>query len=585
MKTKALVVLVLLLSACSSRNGADPLPVRVATTEAPESAMVAGCHGPFVHGIDVSAAGQGAVNWERVHADGIEFGYAKATQGTYYIDERFSDNWSGMRDAGILRGAYHFFDPREDGADQAHDFLAKVGTLNDSDLPPALDIECPTGGSECLGFPGGSGEAPSADIYARARDFVDAVEAATHRRVLIYTFGDFFHENGIDPLALDSQPLFLADYGTDCPSAPAPWTGLRFWQYADQPIISGVSAGGLDHDYFFGTLAELKAFDPPSTPTPSPTHTPTPTPRPTATPAPDPAHFVSDGVWRAGVDINGSMIAGDFNGDGKTDLAWYEDHDGGALMVMLSEGTSFHTAEMWVSGIGKPTWFGVGDFDGDGREDVAWYDGQGRGSIRVALSSGRALHRQGIWINDMGAPTWAGVGDFNGDGKADIAWYQESTQEITMHLSDGHSFAHDGRWIGGMARPQWAGVGDFTGSRRADIAWYEERDSSIVMLTSTGTALHNDGKWLTGFGPPDRALVGDFNGDGRAAIAWYEAWNDQAVTVVLSNGHQLVDMGKWIKGLPNPSRAAAGRFLGGDRAGLAWYRTEDDHMVVYRSVR
>ncbi len=61
-----------------------------------------------VKGIDVSQW-QGKVRWDVVKQNGISFGYAKATGGITYTDPEFVNNWHGMREAGLPRGAYHFF--------------------------------------------------------------------------------------------------------------------------------------------------------------------------------------------------------------------------------------------------------------------------------------------------------------------------------------------------------------------------------------------------------------------------------------------------------------------------------------------
>src|SRR6202012_1650856 len=101
-----------------------------------------------VEGVDLSD-GQGTVNWKNAHSDGIQFGIVKATQGTYNTQTGFAANWSGMKSAGVIRGAYHFFDPTDDGVAQANHFLSVMGPLSPGDLPPMLDIECPDSDDSC----------------------------------------------------------------------------------------------------------------------------------------------------------------------------------------------------------------------------------------------------------------------------------------------------------------------------------------------------------------------------------------------------------------------------------------------------
>ena len=103
-----------------------------------------------IPGIDVSHY-QGVVDWAAVAASGEQFAFAKATEGVSVADLYFHDNWAGIKSAGLLRGAYHFFHPDQNAPTQAQSFLAKLTAANGSpllapgDLPATLDLEI-TGG-------------------------------------------------------------------------------------------------------------------------------------------------------------------------------------------------------------------------------------------------------------------------------------------------------------------------------------------------------------------------------------------------------------------------------------------------------
>ena len=118
-------------------------------------------------------------------------------------------------------------------------------------------------------------------------------------------------------------------------------------------------------------------------------------------------------------------LAGDFNGDGKDDLAKVFNDRGlglASIDVHLSSGNGF-TMERWATGQGG-FWDGqkwlAGDFDGDGKDDMgkAFNDG-GLASIDFHISNGkgftmqRAATRQGgFW----GEQQWFAA-DVNGDGR------------------------------------------------------------------------------------------------------------------------------------------------------------------------
>src|SRR5690348_2901579 len=101
-------------------------------------------------GIDVSAY-QGNINWGAV-APSIDFSYAKATEGTYYTNHYFYNQYVGPYNQGLIRGAYHFaITSNSSGQAQALYFISHGGGWSGDGrtLPGALDIEYSPYGSEC----------------------------------------------------------------------------------------------------------------------------------------------------------------------------------------------------------------------------------------------------------------------------------------------------------------------------------------------------------------------------------------------------------------------------------------------------
>jgi lysozyme len=223
------------------------------------------CPPVTVEGIDVYS-GQGAITWQTARGSGRRFGFTKATQGNYYHDGDFASNWAEMGDAGVLRGPYHFFDPTIDGVAQANTFLAtlsSVGGIKPGDLPPALDIECPTSSSQSGSNPnceytGNSGWAPPATLAQRAWDWLHTVEVATGRKPIVYSYVSWFSGVGFTDPALADYPLWIASLST-CVNVPAPWNHAVFWQYSFTGSVPGIS-GQVDLDRFVGSQAELVDF-------------------------------------------------------------------------------------------------------------------------------------------------------------------------------------------------------------------------------------------------------------------------------------------------------------------------------------
>ncbi|HXU02879.1 MAG TPA: GH25 family lysozyme [Polyangia bacterium] len=168
-----------------------------------------------VLGIDVSHH-NGSIDWPSVARSQVRFAFSKATEGSSFVDPRFGSNWSGIRDAGILRGAYHFGRPASDPEAQAAHFASVIGPLSWGELPPALDLE--------------------------------VMEGQSTQNVVDWT------------LAFVARAEALIG----CPVVPAPWKRWSFWQFTDGRSGSVVDVPGVsgpcDCDWFDGSLADLQAL-------------------------------------------------------------------------------------------------------------------------------------------------------------------------------------------------------------------------------------------------------------------------------------------------------------------------------------
>lgn len=176
------------------------------------------------HGVDVSNH-QGAIDWDSVAGDGITFAYIKATEGGDWIDEQFAANWDGAGDAGLDRGAYHFFTLCRPGADQADNFL-RIVPADDESLPPAVDLEL---AGNCEARPAG------ADVRRELTTFLDRVEAATGKQAIFYMGDDF--DEAFDIRANIVRPAWVASM---LHRPPEPWV---IWQTSWTARVDGISVG------------------------------------------------------------------------------------------------------------------------------------------------------------------------------------------------------------------------------------------------------------------------------------------------------------------------------------------------------
>jgi GH25 family lysozyme M1 (1,4-beta-N-acetylmuramidase) len=183
-----------------------------------------------LQGIDISHW-QGTINWTSVKNSGKRFAFCKATEGTDYTDPTFATNYPAIRNAGMLRGAYHMGHPAVDAVAQADSFYDTVQPVS-GDLPMVLDLEK----TDSL--------AP-ADVRAWVVSFVNRLTTRLGRAPIIYT-GFYFWRDSAGNGSNLSCPLWLAAYNNN-PLVPAAWSSWSFWQYTSTGSVSGVS-GNVDRD-------------------------------------------------------------------------------------------------------------------------------------------------------------------------------------------------------------------------------------------------------------------------------------------------------------------------------------------------
>ncbi|MFJ5933320.1 FG-GAP-like repeat-containing protein [Streptomyces sp. NPDC093071] len=255
----------------------------------------------------------------------------------------------------------------------------------------------------------------------------------------------------------------------------------------------------------------------------------------------DAGHFWSENMKR---------VTGDFNGDGVGDLASFYGYDNGSVALHAwlgkGDGTFVKQARSWQVEPGR-WWLGnmtpySGDFNGDGRDDIAvWYDYSDTTDTLFTFTS----TTQGTFNQPV--QYWRGItgweqsraktvsGDFNGDGRDDLATFYhnpDGSEKIRIFSATANStFTPADKWTAtdwGDWNRTTLHAGDFNGDGRDDVAaWYDHTDGhdTIQIWSSTATG-GLAAKYIAWSGATDfmyrgnvKLVTGDYNGDGKDEFA------------------------------------------------------------------
>jgi hypothetical protein len=256
-----------------------------------------------------------------------------------------------------------------------------------------------------------------------------------------------------------------------------------------------------------------------------------------------------DGTFKAAVAYTAgpfplAVTVGDFNGDGIPDLA--VDNFGwnvyGSVSLLIGNGDGTFKAATTVSvGNNYPEWITSGDFNGDGKLDLAVVNpGYGdAGTVGVLLGHGDGtfgplMNGPLVGVN----PSFILAADLNGDGKLDLVVtdYLVTTDNLKVLLGHGDgTFGTPVSYTAGQ-QPQGVAVADFNGDGIPDLAVANTGStggtgSALLLLGTGGGAFKAGPSVLAGSGPYSLA-AGDFNGDGKMDLAVANVEGDNITTLL-----------------------------------------------------
>jgi lysozyme len=192
-----------------------------------------------VRGIDISHHNV-VTDWTAVRASGIVFAFIRASHGAK-PDRKFAEHWQGARAAGLIVGAYHYYEPRVDYVEQAGALLDMLAGIDaEGMLPPVLDVE--------------EGAPQAQDLLS----WLGMIERCLGLCPWIYTMPSWWSViERMCQAEFARHPLWIAHWTeAEHPLVPAPWADWIVWQHSNKGKVSGIN-GDVDLNTYNGSEDDL----------------------------------------------------------------------------------------------------------------------------------------------------------------------------------------------------------------------------------------------------------------------------------------------------------------------------------------
>ena len=291
--------------------------------------------------------------------------------------------------------------------------------------------------------------------------------------------------------------------------------------------------------------------------------------------------FQSQVTYPAGSSF-GAIVAGDFTGDGKLDLAVTGDK---LVSVLLGNGDGTFQPQVIYAVGNNPDAIVAGDFNGDGRLDLAVVD-NGSNEVSVLLGKGDGTF-QSVQQYEVGLePDAIVAGDFTGDGRVDLAVAIENSNGVSVLLGNGDGTFQPPVTYAVGNYPDAIVAGDFNGDGRLDLAVANYGDNTVSVLLGNGNGTFQPARTIPlGDLDPNALVAGDFNGDGRldlAVASYNESTSQDEVAVLLGDGDGTFEppLAVALGGNAYLPAIVAGDFTGDGHLDVAGANSSDNTVLV-----
>ena len=261
------------------------------------------------------------------------------------------------------------------------------------------------------------------------------------------------------------------------------------------------------------------------------------------------------------------IATGDFNHDGVLDLVVADQFEGhaGTVSVLLGKGDgTFLPQKTYFAGL-NPITAAVGDFNGDGNLDIVTAN-QSSSNVSLLLGNGDGTFRTVRHFNTGNGTYGLAIGDFNEDGKLDVVT-ANLDGTVSVLLNNGHGFSPQQAFPTG-AYSSAVVVADVNGDGHLDLITSNQVGNSVSVLLGDGKGGFGANTDFPAGSRPTGVAVADLNADGNPDLIVADS-GDGTVSVLLGNGDGMFQSTANFLGSSYPTNFAIADFNGDGRLDFA----------------
>ena len=274
-----------------------------------------------------------------------------------------------------------------------------------------------------------------------------------------------------------------------------------------------------------------------------------------------------------------AVASGDFNGDGKMDLAT-ADSSGNSVTILLGNGDGTFQAPTTYSVGNGPTALIAADFNGDGKLDLAVVNDNAN-TVSILLGNGDGTFQSAQDYAVGSGPRSIVAADFNGDGQVDLAISNISSNTVSILLGNGNGTFQPAMNVAAGTTPIGIASGDLNGDGKADLVLSNFSSSQVNILLGNGDGTFQTPVAYATGSAPRSVTVADFNGDGILDLATSNQ-NGNNISVLMGNGDGTFQAAANYVTDQTPVSITAVKLRGSGQFDLAVVNTNSNELSIFR---